>query len=159
MTTVHIRKATANDAALSFAIRREAIRAQCRDHYPAAVLDTWTAGTMSETFARRVAEAFYVATVDDAVVGTGMIDLRNGKIDAVFVLPACMGQGIGRALVEHLERLAMEAGLGEIQLESTLNAAPFYRALGFVGDAQSLYQSTLGVSLACVPMLKVLRRL
>ena len=157
MTTVSIRKATAADAAVSFAIRREAILAQCRADYPPADLETWTAGTISETFARRVAETFYVATVDGAVVGTGMIDLGTGKIDAVFVLPPYMGQGIGRALVKYLESLAVEAGLGEIRLESTLNAAPFYRALGFQGEGRSIYQSTLGVSLACVPMVKLLR--
>jgi len=157
MATVSIRKATADDAAASFAIRREAIRAQCRGHYPQADLETWTAGAMSETFARRVAETFYVATVDGAAVGTGMIDLETGKIDAVFVLPGHMGQGVGRALVRHLEALAVEAGLGEIHLESTLNAAPFYRALGFQGEARSIYQSTLGVDLACVPMIKQLR--
>jgi GNAT superfamily N-acetyltransferase len=157
MTAVHIRKANIDDAATSFAIRRDAIREHCRGHYPQADLDIWTAGAMSETFARRVAEAFYVAMVDGAVVGTGMIDLASGRIDAVFVLPAYMGQGVGRALVDYLERLAVEAGLGEIQLESTLNAAPFYRALGFEGEGQSIYRSGLGVSIACVPMVKSLR--
>jgi GNAT superfamily N-acetyltransferase len=157
MTSVAIRKATTDDAAASFAIRREAIRAQCRGHYPAADLETWTAGTMSETFTRCVAEAFYVATVDGAAVGTGMIDLETGKIDAVFVLPRHMGQGVGRAVVEHLETLAVEAGLSEIHLESTLNAAPFYRAIGFEGEGKSIYRSSLGVSLACVLMVKRLR--
>jgi GNAT superfamily N-acetyltransferase len=157
MTTVCIRKATADDAAASFAIRREAIRAQCGGHYPAADLEVWTAGAMSETFARRVAEMFYVATVDTTVIGTGMIDLAKGKIDAVFVLPEYMGHGVGRAMVEYLERLAVETGLGEIRLESTLNAAPFYRALGFEGEGRSIYESTLGVSLVCVPMVKPLR--
>jgi GNAT superfamily N-acetyltransferase len=146
------------DADACFTIRRMAILAQCRGHYPQADLETWTTGAMSQTFARRVADVFYVAEVKGLMVGTGMIDLVTGKIDAVFVLPAFMGRGIGRALVSYLEALAIDAGLSEIRLESTLNAAPFYRALGFQGEGRSLYQSTLGVSLACVPMLKVLRR-
>jgi GNAT superfamily N-acetyltransferase len=159
MTTVRIRKATAADATASFAIRREAIRAQCPDHYPKADLEIWTAGEMSETFTRRVADAFYVATVDGTVVGTGMIDLTAGKIDAVFVLPAYMGRGVGRTIMEYLEHLAVEAGLADIQLESTLNAAPFYRELGFEGEGISMYRSSLGVSIACVPMSKSLQRL
>jgi hypothetical protein len=36
MKAVSIRKATIDDAATSFAIRREAIRAQCRNGYPQA---------------------------------------------------------------------------------------------------------------------------
>lgn len=159
MTTVSIRKATADDAAACFAIRREAIRAQCPGHYPAEDLEIWTAGTMSETFARRVAETFYVATVDGVAVGTGMIDLKTGKLDAIFVLPDQMGLGIGRTLVEYLETLAINAHLDAIHLEATLNAAPFYRLLGFDGENRSVYESTLGVRLACVPMTKRLRTL
>ncbi|MBM7124844.1 GNAT family N-acetyltransferase [Dyella flava] len=154
---MHIRKATIEDAAISFAIRRDAIREQCRDHYPAGDLDIWTSGEMSETFAKRVADEFHVATVDGQVVGTGMIDLATGKIDAIFVLPQYMRRGVGRAMMDHLEDLAMSAGLSVIQLDATLNAAAFYRALGFEGEARSTYQSSLGVSLVCVPMVKHVR--
>lgn len=151
---VHLRKATIDDAAGCFAVRREAILARCRGHYPPDVLATWTSGDLSEAFATRVAEQFHVAVLDGAVVGTGMIDLATGRIDAVFVHPACMGRGVGRALMAHLELLARQAGLDLIQLESTLNAAAFYRALGFEGEDLATYQSSLGVSLACVPMAK-----
>ncbi|MDR3447435.1 GNAT family N-acetyltransferase [Dyella sp.] len=151
---MHIRKATVDDAPACFAIRRDAIRAQCGGHYPDADLDIWTSGVMSATFAQRVADYFYVAVADGHLVGTAMIDLVTGKIDAVFVLSGYMGRGIGRALMAQMESLAQDAGLDSIQLESTLNAAPFYRALGFQGDTLSTYQSSLGVSLTCVPMVK-----
>ncbi|RDI98399.1 GNAT family N-acetyltransferase [Dyella solisilvae] len=154
MTSVHIRKANIDDAPAVFAIRREAILAQCRDHYPPGDLAIWTSGELSAAFAARVADQFLVALVDGQVVGSGMIDLSTGKIDAVFVHPACMRHGVGRAVMEHLETLARGAGLPAIHLESTLNAAPFYRAQGFEGESQSLYQSSLGVSLACVCMVK-----
>ncbi|WP_109126669.1 GNAT family N-acetyltransferase [Dyella sp. C11] len=151
---MHIRKATIDDAATSFAIRREAIRAQCHGHYAQRELDVWTSGEMSHVFARRVAEHFQVAIVDGQIVGTGMIDLATGKLDAIFVLPAYMRCGVGRAMVDHLEAMAREAGIREISLESTLNAAPFYRALGFEGEGRSSYTSSLGVTLTCVPMVK-----
>ncbi len=140
-----------------FSIRREAILARCTGFYPRRDLAIWTSGAMSEAFVRRVAEHFHVAVVDGQIVGTGMIDLATGKIDAVFVLPGYMGRGVGRALMEHLESLALGAGLGSIHLESTLNAAAFYRSLGFEGEGQSIYESSLGVRLACVPMVKRLR--
>lgn len=157
MNIVHIRKATIQDAATSFAIRRDAIRTQCRGHYPAGDLDIWTSGEMSQTFAKRVADEFHVAVVDGQVVGTGMIDLATGKIDAIFVLPSYMRRGVGRAMMDHLEDLAIGAGLSAIQLDATLNAFAFYRALGFEGKGRSTYQSSLGVSLVCVPMVKHLR--
>jgi GNAT superfamily N-acetyltransferase len=154
---MQIRKATIEDASVSFAIRREAIRAQCHGHYPLQDLEIWTAGEMSETFAKRVADLFHVAVVDGRVVGTGMIDLATGKIDAVFVAPEYMRRGIGRALMAYLERLATAAERQEIHLDATLNAAPFYRAMGFEGSDTAVYESSLGVSLVCVPMTKHLR--
>jgi|SRR5690242_1273120 len=155
---LHIRKATIADAPASFAIRREAILAQCRGSYSERDLDIWTSGQMSEAFAQRVADDFYIAEVDGRIVGTGMIDLASGKIDAIFVLPNQMGRGVGRALMDHLEHLALGAGLESIHLDSTLNAAPFYRRLGFAGDQLSTYRSTLGVTLTCIPMVKHLIR-
>jgi len=151
---VHIRKATIDDALTIFAIRREAIRARCRDHYPWQDLEIWTSGEMSETFARRVADKFYVAITPEQIVGTGMIDLATGKIDAVFVEPEYMGHGVGRAMMAYLEGLAISGGLQDIHLDATLNAAPFYRAMGFEGNDTAVYESSLGVSLACVPMIK-----
>ena len=153
---MYIRKAAIDDALMAFAIRRAAIRAQCRDHYPLQDIEKWTSGEMSEVFARRVADQFYVAVTPEQIVGTGMIDLVTGKIDAVFVAPESMGRGIGRAVMAYLEGLAIDKGLSDIHLDATLNAAPFYRALGFKGDGRVIYESSLGVSLACVPMIKQL---
>jgi len=154
---VQIRKATIDDALVSFAIRREAIRAQCRDHYPWPDLEIWTSGEMTETFAARVADQFYVAVADGRVVGTGMIDLASGKIDAVFVAPEYMGYGVGRALMQHLEGLAARAGLLGVHLEATINAVPFYRTMGFEEESEAIYESSLGVNLLCVAMTKKLQ--
>ncbi|BDU20067.1 hypothetical protein DYGSA30_15240 [Dyella sp. GSA-30] len=109
---------------------------------------------MSETFARRVVDKFYVAVTAEHIVGTGMIDLATGKVDAVFVQPEYMGRGVGRTMMAYLEGLAISEGLEDIHLDATLNAAPFYRAMGFEGNDTAVYESSLGVSLACVPMIK-----
>ncbi len=157
MTIANIRKAGREDAAVALGIRREAIRHQCVSHYPRDDLEKWTAGQLSEEFSQAVADIFHVAIVDERIVGTGAIDLGTGKVDAIFVLPAFMGRGIGRAMMDYLEGLARGAGLRSLSLEATLNAAPFYRAQGFQGEGTSIYHSPAGISLACVPMLKVLQ--
>lgn len=152
-----IRKATRADADAAWEIRRAAVMRECANVYPPDQLEQWTGGTASRAFADAVEERFLVATVDGYVAGTGMIDLATGKIDAIFVHPAYMKRGIGAAMMRHLETLARSKELPELTLDSTLNAAPFYRALGFEGEEITPYQSPRGLTMDCVPMTKRLR--
>jgi len=151
-----IRPATADDAHTVYALRNAAIRAQCTGHYPAADLDIWTAGPMSDTFVSNISARCHVVVLDGEVVGMGMVDLDSGQVDAIFVRPDMMGKGVGRAMMAFLEARAREAGLAQLSLDSTLNAAPFYRSVGFSGEAVSVYSSPRGIHLPCIPMIKPL---
>ena len=111
---------------------------------------------MTAQFMKVVGDSFHVATSDGHVAGTGMINLESGKVDAIFVHPSHMRTGIGRQVLLHLEKLALDAGLVQLSLDSTLNAAPFYRKHGFVGDSVAKYESPRGISLDCIPMFKSL---
>jgi GNAT superfamily N-acetyltransferase len=97
-----------------------------------------------------------VATIDGLVVGTGMVHLESGKVDAIFVHPSHMGIGVGKKLISPLESLAHSRGLTQLHLESTLNAAPFSRSCGCIGDRVAQYKSSRGLSLDCIPMIKSL---
>ena len=149
-----IRKAVRADADAAWDIRRAAVMSECAGSYSLNQLEEWTGGTTSRAFADAVEERLLVATVGDHVAGTGMIDLTTGKIDAIFVHPAYMKRGIGAAMVRHLESLARSEKLLELKLDSTLNAAPFYRALGFEGDEIAPFHSPRGLIMDCVPMTK-----
>ncbi|AZD33770.1 acetyltransferase, GNAT family [Pseudomonas chlororaphis subsp. aurantiaca] len=153
-----IRKAHGDDAPRVFVIRNQAINHQCSGHYPAADLLVWTAGSLGDYFIEVLEKTGHVAVIDDQVTASGMLDLESGQIDAVFVDPAYMGRGIGRQMMNYLEQLALQAGLPHLVLDSTLNAADFYRRCGFVGERIAQYQSPRGLTLACVPMIKHLAR-
>jgi GNAT superfamily N-acetyltransferase len=149
-----IRKAMADDAAAAWAIRTAAIRHACRGFYPDDLLERWTIGDVTDEFVEFVARQFYVATVDGVIAGTGCITVENGQVDAIFVRPEMMGRGIGKRLVAFCEELGRLAGLTRLRLDATLNAAPFYRRCGFVGDAIGVYRSPRGFTLDCIPMAK-----
>lgn len=153
-----ITKAHNDDAQEIWDIRNAAIRSECKDHYSREELEVWTSGGTTEQFLTVVEDHFYVAILHGHVVGTGMINLEEGKVDAIFVHPSHVRAGIGRQLLFYLEKLAVEAGLAELCLDSTLNAAPFYRKCGFIGDSVAQYKSPRGVSLDCIPMIKKLHR-
>lgn len=73
-----IRKACADDAAVAWEIRNAAILSQCQGYYPPESLAIWTDGAITEQFIQFVAERLHVAAVDNALVGTGMIDCHTG---------------------------------------------------------------------------------
>ena len=154
---IAIRKARKDDAQEVWDVRNAAILGLCTGYYSQDDLALWTQGELTRKFTEAVEDSFYVAVIDDRVVGTGMIDLESGKLDAIFVHPSFMREGIGRQMLLFLERLARDASLTRLFLDSTLNAAAFYRTCGFVGDAVAKYQSPRGITLACIPMTKTLR--
>ena len=151
-----IRKATKQDAKVAWEIRNAAILDQCIGYYHIEILDIWASGELSEDFANTVAKHFYVAIDGYQVVGTGMLNIETGKLDAIFVHPDHMRKGIGKKIVYHLERIAMRHGLEALSLESTLNAASFYRACGFEGNEVGKYDSPRGIALECIPMVKTI---
>lgn len=152
--TILVRKATLEDAQGIFDIRIAAIRDQCKNFYPEPVLGAWTSVSPSDRFRSDVEQHFYVATVGNCVIGSGMVDLNSGQIDAIFVHPQHLRQGVGRAIVTYLETLARLNGLRRLKLDSTLNAAPFYRSLGFRGTQIAQYDTQRGLKLECIPMEK-----
>jgi putative acetyltransferase len=84
------------------------------------------------------AVTFLAARQEGRLVGCGALRRyapSYAEIKRMFVLPEMRGRGIGRRLVEHLERLAFEAGVEVLRLEAgrkQIEAIALYRALGFV---------------------------
>lgn len=151
-----IRRATRHDARDAYAIRRQAILHQCSGDYGEDLARAWAEVPHSEGFTALVADHFHLACLDGSTVATGMIDLASGELGGLFVLPGHMQRGVARAMVTHLERIAWAAGLEQIHLDATLNAAAFYRRCGYEGDTQAIYHSPAGLQLLCVPMRKAL---
>jgi len=150
------RKASKEDAQEILDLRNAAISFQCSESYSECEIENWTNISLSSSFINLVADHCYVATVNSFIVATGMINLETGKLDALFVHPQYMRAGIGKHMMILLESLALQAGLKQLHLESTLNAVKFYRSLGFIGDTFSKYQTSKGLSLACLPMTKII---
>ncbi len=76
----------------------------------------------------------FLAYVSDAAVGTARFRLiapKVAKVERVAVLSRYRGRGIGRALMETVERHAAESGVSEIVLHSQDHAVPFYEKLGY----------------------------
>jgi len=155
---LEIKRATPTDANAAFDIRRAAIRSQCIGAYTAEQMALWTLGKAEDGYSALMDKPFYLGWLNGEPVATGMLDLANNEVGALFVLPAFTGRGYGKAMLDHLEQVARELAIEEVVLDATLNAASFYRACGYVGDEQAIYHSPSGLQLACIPMKKHLHQ-
>jgi GNAT superfamily N-acetyltransferase len=81
--------------------------------------------------------AFLIAWLDEVAVGCGAVrrlDVSTAELKRMYVDPQVRGQGVGRALVESLEREARALGVTRIVLETGKRLAPairLYERLGY----------------------------
>ncbi|WP_159737623.1 GNAT family N-acetyltransferase [Vibrio atypicus] len=155
---ITIRKANAADVQPIYDLRKRAILNQCADHYQPEQLALWTQGGISDKLLQDIVATFYVSELNDQVIGCGKLNTESGMVDAIFVDPPYFGLGAAKLMLSFLEEMANEHKLEKMVLESTLNAAPFYRSFGFQGEEHSTYHSPRGVSLDCIWMEKQLQK-
>ena len=86
-------------------------------------------------------DRYQVAERDGVVVGVAALsaDGHRGCVERMFVAPAAMGKGIGRALMDWLIAEARALGLSVIDIDADPEAVGFYERLGArrVGEAPS----------------------
>jgi GNAT superfamily N-acetyltransferase len=102
-------------------------------------------------------EMVYVAEVDGEIVG--VLRGRKERLGSLFVRGDRHRQGVGRALVEHFERVSRQQGVHVIRVAATLYGVPFYLAMGYkrsTGVRSSW--SFDGHGLPIQPMRKLLQR-
>jgi GNAT superfamily N-acetyltransferase len=71
-----------------------------------------------------------VAERDGRAVGVAAVDPGAAELELLFVEPAAIGTGVGRALLRDALEHARAAGLGALTIESDPDAEPFYLAHG-----------------------------
>ena len=80
---------------------------------------------------------FFVFKRDDEILGVAALQTREeviGTISRLYVRPDCQRQGIGSALVAHLEQAAIRKGVRRLRLrvgEKAAWAINFYMKLGY----------------------------
>lgn len=143
--------ASTADIPALWALRTRALQSQCASHYESATLQAWAAAPAPASYAGLLAQGGGIkALVDGSLAGYAILDLPGNEIDAVFVDPQFGGRGVGKALLQALEKLAQCPQ--SLHLYASLNAVPFYEAAGYRQNKKTQYQHPAGILLDCVWM-------
>jgi putative acetyltransferase len=123
-----IRLARFDDALAIHNVHTRSVGQLCSANYPKEVINGWLEGRSPEGY-RGIAKAeMYVFEENGVVVGFSHV--KRGAIIALFVDPAHVRKGIGRALFEHALPIARGGSHAALPFEVTLTAVPFYVRCG-----------------------------
>ena len=120
-------------------LRAIAIEAKAHWGYDRALVEEWAQGGDFEPASLR-ARLVYVAEVEGDPVGWAALIPRGevGWLEDLWIEPAWIGQGLGRALFEHVAAEARLLGARRLEWEAEPNAHGFYEHLGaaYVRDSE-----------------------
>ena len=136
-------------------MREIAVEAKAHWGYDRALVEEWALGGDfdHESLRKRL---LYVAESDGRPVGWAALIPRGevGWLEDLWVEPAWIGRGVGRALFEHVAAEARQRGARRLEWEAEPNAQGFYEHLGatYVRDSEETewgrVLEVLGVDLA-----------
>ena len=132
---VTVRPLRDDEIRLYLEIHERAIRGLAASHYSPADIEGWVVPATDENLRRLMRNADreirFVAELHGNPLGIGALVLEKSELRAVYVAPEGARQGCGSALVREIERTARDNKLTRLTLHASLNAEPFYVALGY----------------------------
>ncbi len=150
-----IRKAVATDAAFICQVHMASIRALVQTHYTGAQVEAWCGRRSSASYIAPICSKVVLVAIDGGTIcGFAQLDPLHAAIEAIYVAPSAIRQGIGLSLLAQLETSARTLGITELSLDASLNAVSFYERAGYSAYEESDHELAPGVSIPCIVMRK-----
>ena len=157
-----LRDMTGEDARAVLELHSAAVHRLAGGSYDPTILEAWAPHEVSDElvafFQRNPdSETRIVAERDGRIAGFGALVIANRELRACYVHPGAARCGVGRALVAELETRARAAGLEALELDASLNAEAFYRALGYRTlrrGVHQLHRAGRDIPMPCAKMRK-----
>ena len=126
----------ADSVELAGVIARTLRTTNSRDYSPEYIEEIVNAMSPDGLIERNAWTHLYVACEGEAIIGCGAIGPYYGREDescffTIFVLPECQGRGIGRKIVETLERDPFFLRARRIEVPASITAVEFYKRMGY----------------------------
>jgi putative acetyltransferase len=156
-----IRNLEQADARTFLEVHRASVRALAAPNYAPEILGDWApwpvdADAVNALLRNWEQEHRLIAEDGGIALGVGALALHKGELTACYVRPDAARRGVGAAIVQRLEAIALGVGLAALELDSSIGAAPFYQARGYrvLGHSEHLLSS--GRAMPAVRMRKLL---
>jgi putative acetyltransferase len=132
MVKIIIRDYCPGDLAALIDLFRGSVRSVARRDYSERQVLAWAPDFIgSEGFAlRRAAKPTWVAEINGQIVGFADLE-SDGHVDMLFVHAGHQGKGIARALLAHIENMAMRQSLDRLYTEASITARTAFKRSGF----------------------------
>lgn len=134
---MEIRRFEESDAAAVSELIRTTLQTSNAQDYPAEMIDALVTRETPEYILQRASWThFYVVKDDSRIIGCGAIGPYWDKPDesslfTIFVHPEHQGQGIGRAIMETLEKDEFALRAKRIEIPASITGLPFYQKMGY----------------------------
>jgi len=156
-------RASARDAQELLRVRREAVITSGRGIYPDKILLAWAPNITLENIEeqRRLLSdddrITLVARMGDSIIGLCTLGISEGLVKQCYTLPGFQGMGVAASLMREIEKIAIDKGLKELKLSSSMIALPFYKKIGYIELNEYDYPLSEELFMRCVMMGKEVR--
>ena len=135
--SMNIRRFQESDAAAVSELIRTTLQITNSRDYPPEIIDALIERETPDHILQRASWThFYVAEADSEIIGSGAIGPYWDRQDesslfTIFVRPDCQGKGVGKAIVETLERDPFALRAKRIEIPASITGLPFYLKMGY----------------------------
>jgi len=128
-----IRKTKPEDAEAISRLHRQTIKRVNSKDYSREQVEVWSKRSTPGWIKKIITNPdvyYYVAVEKNNIVGFGDFSREDG-LRGLYIASDWINKGVGRKLVQKIEREARKLGIKELKLKSTLTAYEFYKKMGF----------------------------
>ncbi len=155
---IRIRPYEDNDAEDFAKIHHDAVHNAASQYYPDDILKEWSpeidSARLEKIRKSAESEIRVMAEIGKKVVGFGCLVPESNELRACYVSIKYHRRGIGKRIVERLEKIARGKGVLFLQTYSSINAKEFYESCGYCVIEKGVHTLSSGKKMDCFVMKK-----
>ena len=125
-----IKKATLKDARKISSLIRQTIKKVNDKGFTKKQLKAWYGHNSVKTISKNIREKnVFIALEKEKIIGT--INFQKGSIAGMFVKYNKLRKGVGKKLLDYVEKFAKKQNIKRLELKSSPFAYEFYKSKGF----------------------------